>query len=138
MIWYKVKKNSLDVSICRLCVVERVKGKIIYTKRKVFDKECFRIILLLSKNYCKYFFWNIQWFDLASFQEILLSVEVQSWLDFSLDFPSYTDQRSGSLISWTCVVETETKCLLNNSSFKLFHCILKNICKINRDFEKSI
>lgn len=104
MTWYKVKKNSLDVSICRLCVVERVKGKIIYTKRKVFDKECFRIILLLSKNYCKYFFWNIQWFHLASFQEILLSVKVQSWLDFSLDFPSYTDQRSGSLINWTCVV----------------------------------
>lgn len=34
MIWYKVKKYSLDVSISGLCGLERVKGKITYTKRK--------------------------------------------------------------------------------------------------------
>lgn len=55
MIWYKVKKYSLDVSISGLCGLERVKGKITYTKGNVFDKMCFSIILLISKNYCKYF-----------------------------------------------------------------------------------
>lgn len=46
MIWYKVKKYSLDVSISGLCGLERVKGKITYTKRKCLWQDVLQYHLL--------------------------------------------------------------------------------------------
>lgn len=44
MIWYKVKKYSLDVSISGLCGLERV--KITYTKRKCLWQDVLQYHLI--------------------------------------------------------------------------------------------